>query len=131
MILRSNCSASSSSDFPRLGSDSDATFTWADEQYLLEQGVEPWSELPLWIPEADDALSTVNCAKAFAAALTVRPLTETVRDTLAWDATRPSDHEWRAGLSAERERGVLQNGHEHVRSHSETGGTHAYSHKGR
>ena len=91
---------------------SDAAFTWADERFLLDQGVQPWSELPLWLPEADDTLSTVNCAKAFAAGLTMRPLAETVRDTLTWDITRPAGHEWRAGLSAERERQVLQNWHE-------------------
>lgn len=90
---------------------SDASFVWAAEGFLLEQGVVPWTELPLWIPrgasEADD-LFTANCRRAFAAGLDCRPLAETIRDTLAWAATRPSDHQWRAGLAAEREGAVLR-----------------------
>jgi len=39
--------------------------------------------------------------------LKFRPVEETVRDTLAWAQTRPADHTWRAGLTAEREAEVL------------------------
>lgn len=35
----------------RTVSGSDATFTWASEKFLLEQGVEAWSEMLLWLPE--------------------------------------------------------------------------------
>lgn len=92
--------------------DSDATVTWIDERFLLDNGVQPWSEVPLWLPEQDDLISAVNCTKAIAAGLTFRPLAETVADTLAWDATRPPEQEWRAGLSAERERQLLRAWHE-------------------
>jgi 2'-hydroxyisoflavone reductase len=34
----------------RAASASDARFTWVSEQFLAEQGVAPWSELPLWLP---------------------------------------------------------------------------------
>ncbi len=89
-------------------SGSAARFTWVDEQFLLDCGIEPWSELPLWIPEGQDTLiSSVDVRKALSAGLTFRPLAETVRDTLAWDAARPADHEWRAGLSREREQETL------------------------
>jgi 2'-hydroxyisoflavone reductase len=82
-------------------SDSDAHFVWADEQWLLDQKVEPWLGLPLWLgPEGD---MTVKIERAVSAGLTFRPLADTVRDTLNWDATRPKDHEWRAGLRSERE----------------------------
>lgn len=73
---------------------SDAKFTWVPERFLLEAGVEPWSELPLWLPEGDEGgaryryFQRVECAKAFAAGLTFRPLAETIRDTLAWDESR-------------------------------------------
>ncbi|HEV7128787.1 MAG TPA: NAD-dependent epimerase/dehydratase family protein, partial [Ktedonobacterales bacterium] len=95
-------------------SGGDAQLTWADEDFLLARGVEPWSEMPLWIPvktpEGEPDMtghSAVNCAKAIAAGLTFRPLDVTIRDTLAWDATRPVDHEWKAGLKREREAEVL------------------------
>ena len=65
----------------------DARFTWVGEQFLLEKGVEPWGELPLWIPESDEkhrCFLAENCDRAAASGLTFRPLAETVRDTLAW-----------------------------------------------
>jgi 2'-hydroxyisoflavone reductase len=90
-------------------SHNDATFSWLPDQFLLDQGVDPWIPLPLWVPEDGDSggLLSVKVDKAVRAGLTFRTLTETVRDTLQWDATRPEDIEWRAGLTREREREVL------------------------
>jgi 2'-hydroxyisoflavone reductase len=57
---------------------------WIDEQFLLDRGVQPWMELPLWVPrEAADFLQ-MSIAAAVAAGLRFRPLEETARDTLAW-----------------------------------------------
>ena len=33
---------------------SDAVPVWMDENFLLSQGVQPWAELPLWIPDVPD-----------------------------------------------------------------------------
>ncbi len=63
---------------------SSARFTWVDEAFLLANGVAPWSELPLWLPEADNGVMAVDCRQAMAAGLAFRPLAETVEDTLAW-----------------------------------------------
>lgn len=101
-------------DTCRTVSGSDAHTTWVAEQFLLDQHVEPWMQLPLWVPESDPAnagFSAINCHRAIAAGLTFRPLAGTVRDTLAWDATRPPDHEWRAGITREREAELLQAWH--------------------
>jgi 2'-hydroxyisoflavone reductase len=95
-------------------SGSDAQITWVDEDFVLKAGITPWVEMPLWIPQSEpDAQghNAVSIARALAAGLTFRPLAETVRDTLAWDATRPAKREWRAGLSAEREAEVLSDWH--------------------
>lgn len=84
---------------------------WADEKFIGAQGIQPWSEMPLWIPESDESaagFSAFNCDKAMAAGLAFRPLTDTVRDTLAWANTRPADHPWRAGLTPEREAETLK-----------------------
>lgn len=91
---------------------SDARFTWVSEEFLLEAGVKPWSEMPLWIPQADRNFDTVNGEKARADGLTYRPLSETIRDTLAWEVTRPADVKWIAGLDAEREKQLLHDWHE-------------------
>jgi 2'-hydroxyisoflavone reductase len=89
---------------------SDARFVWVDEKFLLDAGVEPWMEVPLWTTEADIAnryFMGVSVEKAIAAGLRFRPLSETVRDTLEWDLTRPADTKRRAGLARERERELL------------------------
>lgn len=92
----------------RAVSGSDAELVWMDEAFLLGQGVGPWIEVPLWVPEAEGVnVSAVSISRALAAGLTFRPLAETVRDTLAWDATRPADQAWRAGLPPDRERELL------------------------
>ena len=89
-------------------SGSDARFSWIDEGYLLEQGVQPWSELPLWIPGQDNGIFEVRNDKAIAAGLTFRPLDDTVRDTLEWDRGRPGGEPMKAGLSREREQELLK-----------------------
>ncbi len=91
-------------------SGSDARVSWADEAWLLGQGVAEWSDMPVWVPESDPEMTgffDVPVARAVAAGLTFRPLEATVRDTLAWLATRPADHAWRAGLTRAREAELL------------------------
>lgn len=92
---------------------SDARFTWVDEAFLLEQGVQPWSELPLWVPEDEEhaGFDSVNVARAVRDGLTFRPLTDTVRATLAWDNARPQEGAWKNTLSPEKERGLLAEWH--------------------
>jgi 2'-hydroxyisoflavone reductase len=92
----------------RTVSGSDARFIWASERFLLESGVTPWTEMPLWIPEENERHKNVDFRKAIAAGLTFRPLTETVRDTLAWARTRPANTQWRAGMTREREAELLR-----------------------
>jgi 2'-hydroxyisoflavone reductase len=91
-------------------SGSDATFTWIPAEFLAENEVQPWQDLPDWIPDTDEfrGFSRVDCSRAVAAGLTFRPLADTVRDTLDWARTFEPDHEWRAGLSPEREQEVLE-----------------------
>ena len=62
----------------------DAEPVWVDEAFLLEQGVEPWMELPLWVPADLEAFLQKSVAKAVAAGLRFRPIEDTARDTLTW-----------------------------------------------
>jgi 2'-hydroxyisoflavone reductase len=87
-----------------------ANLVWADEDFLASEKVEPWSQMPLWVPGSDPDMagfSAVNCDKAITDDLTFRSLNDTVRDTLAWAKTRPADHVWRAGITPEREAELL------------------------
>lgn len=103
-------------------SGSDASFTWVGEKFLLDAGVEPWSELPLWLPEEGGEdyrfryFQRVGFAKALEAGLTFRPLAETIRDTIEWDESRggAGPAEGKAGVASpdktlrpERERELL------------------------
>lgn len=93
-------------------SRSEASFTWVSEEFLLAQGAQLWSEVPLWIPEEANGIFAANNDKAMASGLTFRPLSDTVRDTLEWSATRPADVAWRAGLKPEREQEILRAWHD-------------------
>lgn len=84
---------------------SDARFTWVDDQFLLDEGVTPWTELPLWLGR-ESTFTTASSQKAVDAGLRYRPLSETVGDTLRWFATE--SRELRTGLEAERERQLLR-----------------------
>jgi 2'-hydroxyisoflavone reductase len=95
---------------------------WVDEPFLLEQGVGPWMELPLWVPPPDNDFLQMGIAKAVAAGLSFRPLEETVSDTLAWAQSDGAGLVTEtpygtAGLAASREAELL----EAWRSHSRAG----------
>ena len=90
---------------------SNARVEWIDDDFLGARGVKPWMEMPLWIPKSDTSRSgfmSVSVDKAAASGLEMRSVADTVRDTLAWAATRPADHAWKAGLAPERERELLE-----------------------
>jgi 2'-hydroxyisoflavone reductase len=96
-------------DLCRQASRSEARFTWVPEDFLLQQGIQPWSDLPLWIDETgpEGGIMETSIEKAVQEGLTFRPTLETVSDTLLWAKTRQPDHTWRAGLTPEREAEVL------------------------
>ncbi|HEX8686067.1 MAG TPA: hypothetical protein VF654_06175, partial [Pyrinomonadaceae bacterium] len=94
----------------RAATGADARFVWVDGKFMLDAGLQQWTEVPLWLDTSEEGnryFQAVSVEKAVAAGLTFRPLADTVRDTLAWDLTRPADAPRRAGLAREREREVL------------------------
>ena len=97
-------------------SASDATFTWASEDFLLEHNVAPWSEMPLWMPEGAaphfKGFMFVKSDKAIAAGLTFRPLEDTIKNTLTWYETNRANEELKAGIDPEREVMLLRKWHE-------------------
>ena len=85
------------------------TLVWANPQFLSDHEVEPWSDLPLWLPGEEYAgMDKINNEKALAFGLCFRPLAQTVRDTIEWASRRPVDHIWRAGLKPDREAELIR-----------------------
>lgn len=81
----------------------DARPTWVTDEFLLEQEVGEWMELPLWL--ADPALAAadrVDVRRAIDAGLAFRALEETIRATLAHAKTVDG-----VGLTVERETELL------------------------
>ncbi len=94
----------------RQASGSDAQFTAVYERFLSENNVQPWSDLPLWLSREDGeyaGFSDINVQKAVADGLVFRPILDTTQDTLRWLNSRPKDHEWRAGITRQREAELL------------------------
>jgi 2'-hydroxyisoflavone reductase len=90
--------------------NANCTFTWADQQFLQQQSVRGWSELPVWVPSTDRnaGFMRVSVAKAISKGLTYRPLSLTARDTLAWFKTLPTERQQNmGGLKADKEQQVL------------------------
>jgi 2'-hydroxyisoflavone reductase len=85
-----------------------ARLVWTDEQRILDAEVQPWMELPLWIPGDEyGGMQRADIRRALAAGLTFRPVRDTVLDTLAWSR---ETGEQRPTLSREREREILAGG---------------------
>lgn len=102
--------------------NSDVRLQWVAEDFLLEQGVAPWTDLPVWVPRASAGLHQMDIARALTSGLQCRPLAQTVVDTAAWSGrdeggTDTPDASGAAtpgamprppvGLAAEREQALL------------------------
>jgi 2'-hydroxyisoflavone reductase len=70
---------------------------WVPDHVLLDAGVEPWTELPMWAPDIPELAGVwqVSGDRAVRTGIRYRPLTDTVHDTWAWlrltAATRGAD----------------------------------------
>ncbi|MGI5454201.1 NAD-dependent epimerase/dehydratase family protein [Streptomyces sp. CA-249302] len=66
---------------------SDAELRWTDPQVILDAGIEPWTQLPVWVPpgtDMHDALHAADVSRALGTGLVCRPVEETVADTWDW-----------------------------------------------
>jgi 2'-hydroxyisoflavone reductase len=92
-----------------------AQFTWVPWDFLSEQKIRGWSNMPVVIPETPNngGFSRRKVDKAIAAGLTFRPLAVTAKDTIEWNKTRPEADQQalaegkKSGISAQREAEVL------------------------
>jgi 2'-hydroxyisoflavone reductase len=95
--------------------DSTATFTWVGADFLLAHKVEPWTELPIWVPPVGDAANfyTSDSSLALRSGLVCRSARQTVEDTWSWLRDIPdwtpvvSANRSRVGMDPEREAALL------------------------
>jgi 2'-hydroxyisoflavone reductase len=97
-------------DTCKLVSNSDAKFKWAPLDFITQNNIAPWSDLPAWIPDTveDVGFSRLDVSKAINAGLKFTPISQTIKDTLAWSQELPADYEFKAGLKPEREQELLR-----------------------
>lgn len=91
-----------------------AVITWVEDEFLLKKHVDPWIDMPLWLPDSDlesNGLFQISARKALNAGLIFRQVEDTFKDTFEWDAKRPGNHDWKAGLSIDRENDILRSWH--------------------
>jgi 2'-hydroxyisoflavone reductase len=94
---------------------SDAELVWVPQEVILDAGIEPWTELPIWLPRGSeyDGMVTVDVTAVYAAGLSCRPVQATVADAWAW-LQAEGDPKRRPGLpqhglDPDKERQVLDN----------------------
>jgi 2'-hydroxyisoflavone reductase len=85
---------------------------WVPADFLAQQKVQPWSDMPVWIPAAGEyaGFADASVTRALREGLSIRPVQPTVNDTLAWHLQRPAEERAKlaAGLTPEREQAVLE-----------------------
>ncbi|MFF1682890.1 NAD-dependent epimerase/dehydratase family protein [Streptomyces sp. NPDC058256] len=60
---------------------------WTEASVILGAGIEPWGDLPVWVPggsELHDALHGADVSRAVGTGLRCRSVSETVADTWSW-----------------------------------------------
>jgi 2'-hydroxyisoflavone reductase len=79
---------------------------WVSPEVLTKADVTG-AELPLWAGVDQGGDQAANPARAIAAGLRARPLSQTVRETYSHDVAEPPAHRASVGLGPERERELL------------------------
>ena len=95
--------------------NSNAKFTWASAEFLKQQKVQAWSDMPVWAGD-EPGLARTNISRALAKGLTFRSLADTASEALAWFKSQPQDRQshLKAGLTPEHEAEVLAAWHKQI-----------------
>jgi 2'-hydroxyisoflavone reductase len=90
-----------------------ATLVWVPPETIETAGIQPWTELPIWLPPTGEyvGMHDGDVSAVYAAGLTCRPVTQTIADTWRWlqEEGYPQSGPGRPehGLSPDVERRVL------------------------
>lgn len=94
-------------------SGTEADFTWVSDAFLQEQKIQPWTELPFWLPETEPGtpgdlggIFSLSIKRAVEKGLNFRPLHTTVQDTMRW--LLEAKPEVLGSLKQEREQELLE-----------------------
>ena len=100
-------------DACRAAAGPDAQLTWASPEQVAAADIEPWAELPVWLPPDHEYgwMHDTNVERAHDAGLRCRPVDETVADTWEWllsvGKEPPLAEQAAPGLDAAKERAAL------------------------
>ncbi len=92
---------------------SDPALTWVPADFLDQEKVAAWQDMPVWIPAMGDmaGAGTISNRRAVAKGLHFRSIPDTAKATLEWvnglDAGERTAVTSKAGLAPEREQAVL------------------------
>lgn len=86
---------------------SDARPVWLAEDELFRAGVQPWIDVPLWLPEHLQGILTIGDRNAVADGLEYRSLEATISDTLAWIRSESPSYKMSYGLDETWENELL------------------------
>ena len=93
----------------------ETTFTWVDADFLVDAGLRPYRELPVWRPARDgwEGFARFDLTPEVEKGLTFRSLADTTSATLEYHFSRPAERQeaLRAGIDAAREEEVLARWH--------------------
>ena len=94
------------------GVGSNPTYTWVDADFLRANGANPYGkELPVFqvMRGRTAGFARIDITPEIKAGLTVRPMEDTARDTLAWWKTLPAERQAaiKTGFTPEREAALL------------------------
>ena len=86
-------------------------FIWPGTDFLLEQRVRPYTDLPVWQPPRNgrEGFARFDITPEISSGLTFRPLAVTARETLDWFKTLPAARQaqLKAGMTPEREKELI------------------------
>ncbi len=87
-----------------------AEFVWVEQDLILENEIQPWTELTLWVPEAEEYAgdSSISIKKALQRNLTFTPLAQTIEKTYHYYLILPETYKYRAGLDSLKEAEFLE-----------------------
>ena len=95
----------------RIVTKSDAQLTWVNVDFLLQQKIHPWYDMPVWVaPKGPEGgFSNLNNKRAVAKGITFRPVSDTAAATLEWFRKQPAQRQanLRSGITAAREKEIL------------------------
>ena len=112
-------------DACKYASGGDARFIWADADFLEQNKVQAWSDMPVWVPHRGDSLGfhEVSNSRAVQAGLTFHPIADTAKVTLDWFKTLTGisaveAQSWDYGRQGNEAAGGLEGtGKDEMRSH--------------